>query len=163
MNKVNNNSGFTLLETIVAVAVLTTGILTIVTLLTEALQATERAKNASIASSLAQEGVEVVHNIRTTNWLEGDEYDAGLDPGDYCVDHDSVALQSCSNFSLFWNGTAYTHTAADADTTPFERQISIRDKNNPEDSGTSTIVQVRSVVSWDDRTITVEDHLYDWK
>ena len=65
-----NQSGQTLIETMVAVLILSVGIGSAVSLATYALGATQGVTKQLIGVGLAREGVEAVKNIRDTNWLK---------------------------------------------------------------------------------------------
>lgn len=69
--KEHNQSGQTLIETLVAAFVLTMGISAALGLATYALNATSSIKQRVIAAGLAREGIEAVKNMRDTNWLRG--------------------------------------------------------------------------------------------
>lgn len=66
---VNNSSGQGLVEVIIAVAIITTGIVGVITLTFSSLRSTETSIKQIVAANLAREGVEVVRNIRDSNWL----------------------------------------------------------------------------------------------
>jgi prepilin-type N-terminal cleavage/methylation domain-containing protein len=65
-----NNKGFTLLEVIAAIFILTVGAGASFALIQQTLSAASLVEDRLIASYLAQEGVEVVKNIRDQTWLE---------------------------------------------------------------------------------------------
>jgi len=60
------NSGFTLVEMLVAVSIFTVAILTIMTILGQNISDTTYAKRKLVASYLAQEGIEYIRNMRDT-------------------------------------------------------------------------------------------------
>lgn len=62
--------GFTLLEVITAIFILTVGAGASFSLIQQTLLASSLIEFKLIASYLAQEGIEVVRNIRDTNWLQ---------------------------------------------------------------------------------------------
>ena len=157
MNKVNKNSGFTLLEVVIATFILTMGITAAVNLIGSNIQLIGASKNRVIAASLAQEGIEVVRALRDTNWINGRVFDDALSFGDSCVDYSSDALFAC-DFKLYWDALRYTH--AGPTLTPFERKISITDGT---DSESVDFLRIQSIVTWEENSITVEEHLYDWK
>ncbi len=78
--KNNMRGGFTLVEALVAIAIFTTSILALLSILSPGIASTNYAKQKIIASYLAQEGVEYVRNIRdsmvlsnadaTDGWIE---------------------------------------------------------------------------------------------
>lgn len=67
-----NNKGQGLVEVIIALGVITTGIVGVLTLTYSSLSASETSIKQIIAANLAREGVEVVRNIRDSNWLSDD-------------------------------------------------------------------------------------------
>ena len=73
--------GFSLIEVIVAVSILSTGIVASTALINRTISAGLVVRNQLVAVNLAQEGMEVIHNIRHTNWIEDAEWDDGLIPG----------------------------------------------------------------------------------
>ncbi|PIR97618.1 MAG: hypothetical protein COT91_00500 [Candidatus Doudnabacteria bacterium CG10_big_fil_rev_8_21_14_0_10_41_10] len=68
-------NGQTLIETLVAIFLLTTGIIGGLSLAIFALGASDVTVNQIVATNLAREGVEVVRNMRDTNWLEAEDAD----------------------------------------------------------------------------------------
>jgi prepilin-type N-terminal cleavage/methylation domain-containing protein len=64
--------GFTLVETLVAIAIFTISILGLLIVLTQSITSTSYAKQKIVASYLAQEGIEYIRNLRDTYVL----YDA---------------------------------------------------------------------------------------
>jgi type II secretory pathway pseudopilin PulG len=69
----NRQSGQTLIETIVAIFILTAALTSGLSLTVYALSNSRLSINQLIATNLAREGVEVVRMMRDTNWLEGDK------------------------------------------------------------------------------------------
>ena len=159
------NEGFTLLETIIAIGIMTMALVGILGILSTSISVGKDIRLRHIAVNLAQEGVEVVHNIRNTNWVEQQEtpttaWDDGLTDGTSCVQYDSTALiSSCANPLLFDSALGvYTYTSGTASF--FSRTITI---SHDTDADTIGFVRVLSTVTWEGKTIIAEDHLYDWK
>jgi Tfp pilus assembly protein PilV len=67
MNEINYKKGITLVETIVAVTILAAAIAGPMTLASQGLNASRDARNELIAAHLAEEGIEIIHNIRDNN------------------------------------------------------------------------------------------------
>lgn len=88
--------GFTLLETIVAIGILTTGILSVVALMSYNLNQANALKNRVIATSLAEEGIEVMRNIRDTNWLQGRQFN------DWDQDNTNQAINLRNKLKAAW-------------------------------------------------------------
>jgi len=73
-------SGFTFLETIVAVGILTIALASPLMLASSSIRAAGAAKDKFIASFLASEAIEYIKNVRDNNALEGKSGDEWLDP-----------------------------------------------------------------------------------
>ncbi|OGZ62914.1 MAG: hypothetical protein A3H51_00495 [Candidatus Spechtbacteria bacterium RIFCSPLOWO2_02_FULL_38_8] len=159
LNVKRKASGFTLVEVVISIFILSMGTLTIIGLISDNLGIISASKRMVVGSNLAQEGIEVVRNIRDSNWIEYELYDTGISPGDYCVDYNSTSLISCADYTLFWNGSNYNHSGF-GDATFFSRRINISNQVDSEGIG---YIQVQSIVSWDNSQTVVETHLYDWK
>jgi len=65
-----SSKGFTLIEVTVAIVILIVGIIGIYTAFSRMVILTSGISNRLIAAYLAQEGIEIVRNIRDTNWVE---------------------------------------------------------------------------------------------
>ena len=71
------NKGFTLVETLVAIAIFATSVLVFMTVLASDISNTGYAKEKIVASYLAQEGIESVRNLRDTYMLFSVTADSG--------------------------------------------------------------------------------------
>lgn len=87
---IKNNKAQGLIETIISIGIIITGLASAMSLIVQNKIATEEAEERLIATNLAREGVEIVRNIRDTNWLsceisEGvlncNNWDQGLSSG----------------------------------------------------------------------------------
>ena len=84
---INKKGGFSILEVMSAIFILSVGMGGALSLMNQTLSAASVVKQRVTASYLAQEGIEIVRNIRDTNWLQsrGDPskspWDDGLDDG----------------------------------------------------------------------------------
>ncbi|MBU4338645.1 prepilin-type N-terminal cleavage/methylation domain-containing protein, partial [Patescibacteria group bacterium] len=63
------SDGFTLIEVMAAVAVLSIGLIGGLTVITKNLSIISGGEDRIIAANLAAEGIELVRNVRDTNWL----------------------------------------------------------------------------------------------
>jgi len=81
------NKGFTLVELLITITVILVGLVGTFTAVQQGITTIDYARSRLTASLLAQEGVEIVKNIRDTNLLEGRsvsiDWHEGLDPEDY--------------------------------------------------------------------------------
>lgn len=73
--KIVSSSGFSLMEVMLSVAILSLGIVASFTLIASSMAVFSNATNKIIAANLAQDGIERVRQVRDTNWLQGDDWD----------------------------------------------------------------------------------------
>ncbi|PIR68144.1 hypothetical protein COU49_02190 [Candidatus Nomurabacteria bacterium CG10_big_fil_rev_8_21_14_0_10_35_16] len=73
------NTGFTLVETLIALAIFSVSILGLMTVLSQGISDTTYAKRKNIAAYLAQEGIEYMRNIRDTYVLYSEDGSIGWD------------------------------------------------------------------------------------
>jgi len=175
-------TGFTLIEAIVAIGVISVGFVGSLVLLSKASSQAVAVKDRVVAAHLAAEGVEVIRNIRDTNWLKGRDWLNGLiEPSDAptgtivsgVVNYDSGAIDSSDSSEprkcLNWDGSFYRHAAAPAYvcTTSFGRQIVLQKKEENISGQNISYLEIKSAVQWKEKgvikSLTVIDHLYDWK
>ncbi len=87
--KFKNQSGQSLVEMIVALAIILTGLIGALTLTISNLSASGEAGTRVVATNLAREGLDVVRNIRDTNWLKNSPWDDLLYAG---TDYTAIAV-----------------------------------------------------------------------
>jgi len=155
------NSGFTLLETAIAIAILTSSILMVYTSIVRTISYSYDNQNQLIASYLAQEGIEVVRNIRDTNWVEGAiSWKDGLDVGTYRVQYDSSSLLSNQSVSLNIDASGfYSYEAGNSSS--FTRTITISKPDSEDDD----LLRIVSAVSWpkdNGYPVSAEEFFYNW-
>jgi prepilin-type N-terminal cleavage/methylation domain-containing protein len=158
-------AGFTLVEVLVAMALLTTALVPAFVLATNAVSLSTTIRNSLIASNLAQEGAEVTRAIRDANWFAPGPpaYSDGLDScnAGCTVQYDSdapvVAAFMATPLKLDPVTGLYQYNTGDP--TPFSRTITVTTLSAHE-------LRVVSLVTWKERGIDkssqVEYHLYDW-
>jgi len=167
--------GFTLLEVIIAIFLLTVGIVGIFVVINKTMSLMAASPSKLIAAYLAQEGIEIVRNIRDTNWVEGaPSWDEGLEDGDYEVDYDDLALTPCpdpcgmSNLSfLRINNDGFYNYDSGTEATKFKRKITISNKTDLDgDPTTFERMTVTVTVFWAEKgksySVTVQENLYNW-
>lgn len=88
----NNQSGQGLLETIISLGIITSGIIGMLSLTVANQTAGGEASDRLVATYLAREGVEVARQMRDNNWLLRQSWDQGLESG---VDYTAAP---------FWDG-----------------------------------------------------------
>lgn len=161
--KTTQSSGFLLVEAMVAMSVLTTGVLGIFALMSQSIKLTRTVNDQYVASYLAAEGIEVTKNILDSNFLTkpGNWNEDGFAAiGCYEVDYATLSLgATCSNTPLKFDGSLYGY-AGEGRATVFSRNVDI----SPVMDGGQVGVRVRSTVTWmgGERSFAVEDVFYAW-
>lgn len=155
--------GFTLVEVITVLFIMSLGLIGILSLIVQNIQSQNYNKNSLIAYQLAQEGVELIRQVRDTNWINDVNFNTSLAAGNYTIDYLNLTPQTAGSDPVVLKIDAssgfYSHSVGDDSN--FSRLITIEDY----DSGNA--IRVLSEVLWSDgRKLTsfdVEAILYDWK
>lgn len=79
------NKGFTVLEVLIAILVISIGVLGTYSVIQNIISETFSSTYRLTAAYLAKEGIETVRNTRDTNWLEEENWDNGLSSSDWEV------------------------------------------------------------------------------
>lgn len=163
-----NRRGFSMLEMLIAGFILSVGMIGMLRLVVENLRNSTDSRDHVVASGLAQEGLELVRNMRdnATNPLVGsfEKLPSGTTIDDCKVDINSTDMLSGScgadiDKKLYVNSNFYDHTAVPANVTRFQRKIRLQYQNkngNPmtKDNGTpdraddAYQVKIQSMVIW---------------
>lgn len=155
----NSNKGTTLVEALVAILILSIGIIPCLEIILLANGFSSSIKNNLIAANLSQEGVEVVRAIRDNNWFSNLAFNNGLADGTYRVDWNSNSpLPENGNPPLKLSSIGLYNYSSGADTN-FRRRLTIVNATNE--------LIINAEVTWTERgksqLISVESHLFDWK
>ncbi len=163
------NKGFSIPEIMIAIFVVTVGVLGIYALLPHIIGSIFENKDRFIASQLAREGFEIVRNIRDTNWLEDrqpgvsndwDEDLTGCTAGcevDYLVSEViDPALDSWTEPGRYLkiDGNGFYSYSAGVET-KFKRKVTIG-------AGTVDQLDITTTVFWNDNFLVIEERLYNW-
>jgi len=174
-NSLTMKNGFTIMEAIVAIFVITTGIVGVLSLVTQTISSATYSKNRLIAAYLAQEGIEIVRNIRDTEWLKTAswgsdictsfpcEWEADYTTTSFLNDCGSGINYNCHNYSsndfLRIDGGFYNYLFGNP--TKFTRKITI---NNGPVSGSSLNIKVE--IFWQEKgkpyKFEAQENLYNW-
>lgn len=181
-NSTRSLTGFTLVETMVAIAVLAIALVGPFVAIQTALNASYVARDGLVASALAQEGMEYIRSVRDNNylapradWMVGLKTLScyGANPAGYCtvdpilgdVNTTPSAVVSYASLSAVpvlkvTSSGLYNHQNLATNTsTRFTRTVRIK-------SISTTEVQVTVIVSWisahQNYSVTVVDNLRDW-
>lgn len=150
-NRKGVQPGFSILETLLASFVLVVGLVAAVQIFAPIMQTMGLTRDRIVAVGLAQEGVELVKNVRDHNMLlSGQDFTArGIGGATYCIDtysftDNSNVTASCGSGALQLQNKRYVHSAGTS--TGFRRYIRT-------DSSVNDSLHVVSFVTWDDTAI----------
>ncbi|EKD58523.1 MAG: hypothetical protein ACD_56C00110G0016 [uncultured bacterium] len=152
IQKVRNERGFSLIEVLITLAILSLSLATITALMVSNIQATSEAKNQIIAMGLAQEGVELVRNFKDREKTFRSTSPVRADGSDYSVDTTTTFADflddAISDKRLYLKelpglntvGGFYTHSSSGTVPTRFYRKMAILNGSGQ--------VTVGAIVSW---------------
>ena len=155
------NKGQALLEAIIAISVLTSGFLGILTLLSRSLSLNRVVSDNYTATYLAAEGIEVVKNLVDTNRILRRSWNTGLSDSSFEVEHFSQSLETDQNRFLLYDPNTHLYSYNGPTQTNFKRKVTIALIGSDE-------IKVNSLVSWTTRgggsfSMNLEDHFFNWR
>jgi len=163
---ISHKPAFSLIEIMAVLLIVSLGIIGVANLATQSIQAQTINRGSIVAYQLAQEGLEIVRQIRDTNWLQGNDWKTGLGSGTYCLDYKSQVLRpvaSLNDCKLYFDNNKWYYAPQIEEAgmvfTGFRRVVVI--------NAATSSATVTALVSWDDRNkvfhYEVETELYDWR
>jgi Tfp pilus assembly protein PilV len=159
--KYQDRNGQALVESIVALSVLTVGLLGIITLLSQSLGLNRSVSENYVASYLSAEAIEVVKNIIDMNQIQGRAWNDGLDNGTYEVIYDGTSLMANQDRFLRYEPATNLYGYSGSQQTPFKRTVTITRVSGEE-------LRVVARTTWTTRgagsfEIILEDHFFKWR
>lgn len=162
--------GFTLIETLVAIAVLTISIIGPFTIASKGMTSAIFARDQITAFYLAQESVEYIRNIRDENNLNDNNWLTGLDNcigNNICtidINEDNInnIIKKCISDScpvLKYDENTNFYNYSTGNNSPFTRKTNIKVINNKEVAITTTLSWSTGKLS---KTFKVKEHIFDW-
>lgn len=100
--RAKNNKGFSLVEVMVSIGVILVGFTGTLTLINRSIAFHDLAYSRLTASYLAQEGIEIVRNLRDENIIKNQEWNYGLKSGTYQVQYNSSSLSAYTEKIYYW-------------------------------------------------------------
>jgi len=165
--------GFTMMEMIAAIFIITVGALGIFSLVSQTISFISVSSSRLTAIYLAQEGIEIVRNIRDSNWLEAREnpdvsWDEGIPLGSWEADYTTQNLTQPYDAGNYLNISNGFYCYSSGTPTKFKRKITIFGKVNldgdPEEI--FDLLKISVEVSWTERgrthQVTTQENLYRW-
>ena len=164
-------AGFGIAEVLVSIFIIIMGLVGILALANQTISAQRINRNTMIASHLAQEGTELVRNIRDTNWLIGNDWKLGAGAGtntdivqdlNYAIDYIGNIFDIDDVFDPLANlkldvDNLYQHSIGDD--SMFSRMVSVVDNGDS--------ISISVIVAWHDKgnnyNYTTDTVLYNWR
>jgi Tfp pilus assembly protein PilV len=162
------NKSFTLIETIVAIFILTTGILALSSLISYFISTSSISSQRLVAAYLAQEGIEIVRNIRDSAYISGDASNwnnvtSTCSAGCSNFDYRSSKIPDNENCSgkNFLNLVGNFYQCSDFSPIQLQRTVTTTQIFNPNG------VKVKVEVTWRERgrlhSLKAEENFYNWR
>ena len=167
-NRAQSASAFTLIETLIAITLITVVLTAVTGLILTTLLANQRNLHSLQGMYLAQEGLEAVRFMRDSNWLHNYSWDGGSSEwgADFDLGTDTelnLFLKEESSAPYF----AFTTNASEATVIneggiEYTRELTFKSVTDMAEA-----VEVTATVSWEERGITrsvdLSTYLSDWK
>ena len=163
-----NNTGFTLIEVIAAIFLIIVGLVGVLIVVQQFFPTIKIASSQLTAAYLVQEGIEIVRNIRDTNWLNGQEWTTGIfcsgPPLSECqADYTNTTnLDNFTGEQLKISSGFYSYQPGIS--SPFVRKITVASTT---DSDNTDIIDVTVLVTWQmagkSYQASATEYLYNWK
>lgn len=180
-------NGFTIIELIITIFILSIGVIGVYSAFSAMIVFTQNASDQLQAAYLAQEGIEIIRNIRDTNWIKGNDWMAGLSD---CIETGSCEFEvdftttgetthpidmSTGDYLLKDSSGFYGYPIVGGEETKFQRKIIVTPVTGQEDYAMDVFIEV----SWNKKKdlvsdgeladtcstqncVRVEERLYDW-
>lgn len=183
MKLTKNKKGFSFLEVMITISVLSIGILAVMVLIASSMKSSMNSRDGIIASELAQEGIELVRNIRDNNLINSEGiFSVGFpsESSSNCrIDINSTSI-SCDDGAsyrkLYFDGEFYVHSSSGTET-KFQRKIMVDNYLGGDGSSTDAVqVDLYSIVIWGNewpsgcdscnaagKCVCVKDVLTEWR
>ena len=173
----HNHKGFTLIETLFAILIFSTALVSLIAIAGRGIAAADSAREQTIAHYLAQEGVEVARNMRDTNWLAQATWDANFDgclqntpcKVDYQGGNSTPVLASCGGPTcpLVQESNGAFVDGGNGGPSAYTRTIYVVPQDIDQISTLPREYEVVSTVSWKSKTIqrsvTLQTILKKWQ
>jgi prepilin-type N-terminal cleavage/methylation domain-containing protein len=167
-----NSKGFTLVETLVALTILLIAVAGPISLIGDSLHKMYYARDETIGVNLAEEGIEMVRQVRDTNMLNGAAWRTDLGDGTYSIDvgsYISGAVPSgfvipcgpaCAPQPVSINAAGLYGQVYAGTPTQFSRIVTLSSTALPAEA------KVTSVVTWKTGgtvgTATLSEYIFSW-
>ena len=138
---IKNNKGQTILEALISITVVVVGLFSVLVLILINIRASDTSNDKLTASMLSWEGIEIVRNIRDSNWLAGtSNWNEGLFSGT-----DYTAIPVFDSFTGTWSLDFSPNTIVSDDSTKVYKKGSIFLQNTIQPVGSQPTIFYRLI------------------
>lgn len=167
MNKNNKNQrGFGLVEMIIAIGIVGIGIVGTFSMISRFSEQSKIVRDSFVASYLAQEGIEIVKNIRDTNILNSSsrDWDDGIDCSSGCeADFEDASLSPWDDKFLYLENTTGMYKYIDSpSTSPSTSDIKTYYKRMITTVKSGDEIDIMITIYWEDKSIMIRSKIYNW-
>ena len=164
-----NENGFSLMEVLLAVYILLTALVGIIALIASINASASASSARLVAANLAQEGIEVVKNIRDLNFGDNgwnDWFASFSGTSNYLAQYNDTALRAWQDIPLKYDAATglYGYDAGAAPPFAYKRKIIMT--KNPSGANDNEI-KISVEVTWTEHgragSLTAEDRLWNWR
>jgi type II secretory pathway pseudopilin PulG len=180
--KYQSRKGFSIVEVMLSLVILEVGIVGILSLIVTSITNSANSRDRIVASQLAQEGIEVVRNIRDNSWAVGDgAFDDFVVSTKCAINKDTQVLElsvggNChpasdpNKFRLYIDSNNFFAHDASGEGTSFQRKVGIADNGGSNQTITSMVIWKRDGADFPDpadctfqnRCVYTQATLTDW-
>lgn len=160
--KLNNSrrAGFTLIETIIGISIIGLVITAAAQLTSSSLNIGGNSLRKFAAIHLAEEGIEIVRNMRDSNWLRNKSWRENLAAGTYKIAENSASSWGQNNRWNLTNAQRETAENISLGQTTFKRLIEI---SEPETTIMLVISKITYTEHGSEKTAELTAQFTDWK
>lgn len=151
IKKIKFQKGFSIMEVTLSAFILIVGLVATVNLMASSISHSADSRNQIIAAQLAQEGIELINNIRDNNWASGkNTFDSPFPSGNCTINYNYNygtgfgIICLAPSYKLYYKNNFYIHNSSGTPT-KFKRKIIIANDNDPIDTDNKRIT---SMVNW---------------
>lgn len=174
MKNKNSKHGFTLIETLVAVTILSAAVAGPMVLSIKNIGTASISQDQLVAFYLGQEVIEYVRNVRDTNlingsnnWLNGLDNCKGASGSVGCyidVIKNPVTVADCGTIAcpkLKFDGTNYNY--ASGDNTVFTRTVKIDESIRADGDEAKISIALKWTGKYGEKTMNLQDNIFNWR
>lgn len=160
-NKKNKKNGYFLIEVIIAITLLITGFLGMLTLLSNSIALNRVVNDNFTANYLAMEGIEIVKNLIDGNIIQEKPWNDNIGNGEFELDYASSKLETNQSRYILFDLIDGKYGYQTGNPTAFKRTIYV-------DFISADQARFNSIVKWKGRgggnfEINLESYFFNWK